>query len=232
MLEKTLVLGNKGQLVKDSQYLLTDGRFGNFHPGVRDGIAGDQWAAAIRRAKYALGYPTHLIVPTFGPKVYSYLLPKSQKGWRPLPAQYRARRIARRPKEVGKRTLVCDYARWGVKNERSIGYAQIRPIPASPWHLPMNTDCSGIATLAYKAADALGAIGSNGRDGNTDTLSAHGKHIGVSQLRPADLVFYDHPDHVGIYMGDGHVIEHGSSAGPRWEPTYYRPVSHCRSYLP
>ena len=227
-----LVLGNRGQHVKDSQYLLTAGRFGNFHPGAIDGVAGDQWAAAIRRAKYALGYPTNLIVPIFGNRIYHYLLAKDHGGW-VLPAAYRARRIARRPKPVNHRTLVCDYARWGVKNERSISYAQTRPIPSNPWHLPMHTDCSGFSTLAYKAAgaDDPNHFGYNGA-GNTDSLSQHGTHISVSQLRPADLVFYDHPDHVGIYMGDGHVIEHGSSAGPRWEPTYYRPVSHCRSYLP
>lgn len=228
---KTLVLGNKGPLVKDAQYLLTAGRFGNFHPGPIDGIFYQQMAAAIKRAKFALGYPTNLIVPTFGDKLYHYLLPKQQGGW-VLPPTYQKRRTARRPKAVDKRHLVCDYALWGVEHEPQITYAQVRPIPASPWRLPMRTDCSGFATLAYHAADALNAIGSNGRDGNTDTLSAHGKHISVSELRPADLVFYDHPGHVGIFMGHYHVIEHGSSAGPRWEPTNYRPVSHCRSYLP
>lgn len=230
---KPLVLGNRGQEVKDSQWLLTHGRFGNFHPGPIDGIAGDQWAAAIKRAKYSLGYPRSLLRPIFGAQLYSYLLPKDRTGAKRLPLAYQQRRIARRPKAVNHRLLICDYARWGVAHEWSIGYRQTRPIPSSPWHLPMLTDCSGFATLAYKAGNAPdpNRNGYNG-SGNTDTLSAHGTHIYTSQLRPADLVFYDHPEHVGIYMGGGHVIEHGSSAGPRWEPTFYRPVSHCRSYLP
>lgn len=233
MLERTLVLGNKGQEVKDSQWLLTHGRFGNFHPGSIDGIAGEQWAAAIKRAKYSLGYPKNLIIPVFGPRLYSYLLPRGRTGWKPLPPLYRARRIARRPKPVNHRLLICDYAKWGVQHEREIGYAEVRPIPSNPWSLPMHTDCSGFCTLAYKASGASDPnhYGYNG-SGNTDSLSAHGTNVSVSQLRPGDLVFYTHPDHVGIYMGSSHVIEHGSSAGPRWEPVYYRPVSHCRSYLP
>jgi hypothetical protein len=233
MLKRTLVLGNKGPDVKDAQYVLTFGRFGNFHPGPGDGIFGQQMAAAVKRAKFSLGYSNKYVIPIFGNKLYSYLLPRGHKGWRPLPLSYQARRVARlKAAKVTKRKLVCDYARWGVSHEPQISYAQVRPIPSNPWHLPMATDCSGIATLAYHAAGALDAIGSDGTSGNTDTLSAHGKHVTVAQLRPADLVFYDHPDHVGIYMGGGHVIEHGSSAGPRWEPVYYRPVSHCRSYLP
>lgn len=226
----TLVLGNKGQVVKDCQYLLTSGRFGDFHPGPVDGVFGGRMAFAIKRAKYALGYPQHLIVPIMGDHLYHYLLPKAKGGW-VLPPLYRARRIKRRPRLVSRRDLVCEYARWAVKNEPLISYAQVRPIPASPWHLPMYTDCSGFATLAYHAANALGAIHSNGRDGNTDTLLSAGRHVSVSQLQPADLVFYSHPEHVGIYMGHGLVIEHGSSRGPRWEPTNYRPITHCRSYL-
>lgn len=231
---KTLVHGNRGQNVKDSQYLLTYGRFGNFHPGALDGNAGEQWMAAINRAKYALGYPKSRIHPVFGEQLYNYLLPRGRTGWKPLPPTYRARRIKRlKAAQVTKRVLVCDYARWGIKHEREISYAQVRPIPSRPWSLPMHTDCSGFATLAYKAAGANDPNHNNyDGSGNTSTLEAHGIHVSASALRPADLVFYDHPDHVGIYMGDKMVIEHGSSAGPRWEPYNYRTVTHCRSYLP
>jgi len=232
---KTLVLGNKDKAkhgpVHDAQYLLAEGRFGNFHPGPRDGIFGDQMAAAIKRAKWQLGYPSSAIVPVFGTRLYHYLLLKERGGW-VLPPAFLVRRAARRPKPTSKRDLVCDYARWGVRNEGQIGYAQVRPMPSTPWSLPMHTDCSGFSTMAYKAAKAPDPnhLGYNG-SGNTDTLLAHGTPVSIAQLRPADLVFYDHPDHVGIYIGNGFVIEHGSSRGPRWEPTGYRTVTHCRRYL-
>jgi hypothetical protein len=219
-------------VVKSYQYVLKYNRWqDDFHPGPIDGVFGDQMAAAIKRAKFALGYPSDLIVPIMGDKLYHYLLPKD-KGGRRLPPSYLARRVRRKPKLIDKRKLVCQYAVWAVNNEWSIGYNQVRPIPSDPWRLPMHTDCSGFATLAYHAADALAAIHSNGRDGNTDTLMAHGTHVWLNTLKPADLVFYSAPEHVGIYMGKGMVIEHGSSRGPRWEPTNYRVVTHCRSYLP
>lgn len=230
-MKKPLVLGNHGQPVRDAQYLLAEGRFGNFHPGPRDGVFGDQMAAAIKRAKWALGYPANQIIPVFGDRIYHYLLLKEKGGW-VLPAAYRVRRSKRRPKPTTKRELVCEYARWGVRNEASIRYLQSRPMPSDPWQLPASFDCSVFTTLAYKAAHAPdpNGFGYSGA-GNTDTQIAHGHPISVVQLRPADLVFYDNPDHVGIYMGSGFVIEHGSSRGPRWEPLGYRTVTHCRSYL-
>lgn len=232
-MKKPLVLGDKGPIVKDAQFNLTHSRWGNFHPGPLDGIFGDQMALAIRRAKFYLGYPDRMIVPVYGNKLHHYLLPKNKDGWN-LPVSYRARKATRRKKPGHNfRERVTDYAKWAVAREPSIHYAQVRPIPKSPWGLPLYTDCSGLATLAYKAGGCPDPNGSsyNG-SGNTSSLQAHGTHITTSRLRPGDLVFYDHPDHVGIYMGNGYVIEHGSDRGPRWEPTNYRRVTACRSYLP
>jgi NlpC/P60 family len=233
---KTLVRGNRDKgttgPVHDAQFLLAFNRWNvNFHPGPRDGIFGPQMGEAIRRAKWYLGYPSNQIVPVFGDVLYHYLLDKS-KGGRALPPRFQARKLARRPKPSTKRTLVGDYARWAVANAYAIDYGQVRPIPFFPWRLPFTTDCSGFVTLAYHAADALDAIGSDGLSGNTDTLQAHGRMTTRAGMRLADLVFYDSPEHVGIFMGNGMVIEHGGVGAPRWEPVNYRTPVAYRSYLP
>jgi cell wall-associated NlpC family hydrolase len=76
----------------------------------------------------------------------------------------------------------------------------------------MGIDCSEFVTLVYKAADAPDPNGSgyNGT-GNTDTLMANGHKTNDPQ--PGDLIFYTSPDHVGVYVGNGDVIEIGGKAG-------------------
>ncbi len=64
---------------------------------------------------------------------------------------------------------------------------------------PSGFDCSGLVQYVYSrlgvslprvAADQYGA----------------GRHVSRSDLRPGDLVFFDHLGHVGIYMGGGRFI--------------------------
>jgi hypothetical protein len=78
---------------------------------------------------------------------------------------------------------------------------------------PMGIDCSEFVTLVYKEAEAPDPNGS-GYDGsgNTSVLMANGKK--TSDPQPGDMVFYRSPEHVGIYIGGGQVIEMGGTPGP------------------
>jgi lysozyme family protein len=78
-----------GDEVKIAQKLLTNNTYGDFRPGGVDGEYGPLTAAAVRRAKWALGYPSKLINTGFGPKLKMYL-----EG-APLPAAYQKEREAR-----------------------------------------------------------------------------------------------------------------------------------------
>jgi hypothetical protein len=70
--------------------MLAHNRFGNFHPGKIDGEYGEATAAAVRRAKYALGYAKSGVNRKFGPALYAYL-----KGSKRLSPLMRARRKVR-----------------------------------------------------------------------------------------------------------------------------------------
>ncbi len=50
------------------------------------------------------------------------------------------------------RQRIIAYCEWGVANATPIHYSNTRPYPSNPRALPMYTDCSGFATLAYKDA--------------------------------------------------------------------------------
>ncbi len=140
------------------------------------------------------------------------------------------------------RAAIVDYCEWGVTNNAQIHYAQVRPIPTHAKDLPLVTDCSGFATLAYKWA---GAPDPNGNDyngqGYTGTLMRHGRKV-VTPL-PGDLLIYGPfpGHHVVVYMETWHgawiVCSHGQEIGPLrmlqhreelvqgWKPM-------IRSYLP
>lgn len=78
---------------------------------------------------------------------------------------------------------------------------------------PLGFDCSGFTQFLYRE---LGI--------NLPRVSAqqgtYGKRIGLNELRPGDLVFWDNSsrnvgaDHVAIYIGDGMVI-HAPKPGDR-----------------
>lgn len=128
------------------------------------------------------------------------------------------------------RLRVVQYCEWAAAHASRFGYEQIRPIPGDPYAGYLLTDCSGFAKLSYKSAQAPSPDGLGWSIGNTTSLQAHG--VAVSAPQPGDLVFYRNPDHVGVYVGNGDVIEHGSSVGPRRVSEWYRTVTAIRSYLP
>lgn len=151
------------------------------------------------------------------------------------------------------RSAIVAYCEWAMDNADQIHYAQIRPMPKLPRKLPMVTDCSGFATLAYKdagAPDPNGA-GYNGT-GYTGTLMQHGKQIGYSadgsvvmtqRIRPGDLIIFgDYPGHhVTVYLRTWHgawvTCSHGQEIGPieilnNRERLAQRRGFQVRSYIP
>lgn len=94
-------------------------------------------------------------------------------------------------------------------------YSATRPYPPNLFGppLPVKTDCSGFATLCYKAAglpDPNG-LGYSGQ-GYTGTLELHGKP--TKNPQPGDLAFWSSPDHVAVYIGGGNCIEFGGPPAP------------------
>lgn len=116
---------------------------------------------------------------------------------------------------------------------RDIHYAQTRPIPGTFKQSPVNTDCSGFATIAYRDS---GAPDPNGRgydgQGYTGTLWSYGKP--VSKPQPGDLVFYGEPSqtsaHVAVMINATEAIGHGSEGGPRRHRADYRQITGYRTY--
>lgn len=91
---------------------------------------------------------------------------------------------------------------------------------------PKGMDCSEFVTLVYKAADAPDPNGSgyNGL-GSTESLRANGKK--TSDPQPGDLAHYGSGaagphSHVGVYVGNGKVIEMGGTPGPLKLKVHYR----------
>lgn len=124
---------------------------------------------------------------------------------------------------TGIRARILAYCQWGVSNEGSIHYQQSRPFPINtPRTLPLYTDCSGFATLAYEDAGGPNPNGSTPRGyGFTGTILSACRHIPKSALLPGDLIVYGpgSGQHVVIAKEPGTVadpmtISHGQEAGP------------------
>lgn len=140
------------------------------------------------------------------------------------------------------RNKIVAYCEWGIQNAGEIHYAQKRPMPKQPKTLPLITDCSGFATLAYKAA---GAPDPNGRGydgtGYTGTLMQKGRT--VSTPLPGDLIFYGPwpGHHVVVFMYEWHgawvCCSHGQEIGPLKILQHREEIAQpgprtIRSYLP
>jgi cell wall-associated NlpC family hydrolase len=120
---------------------------------------------------------------------------------------------------VSVRERIVSVARWGVRNEARIHYAEVRPIPLRR-ALPLTTDCSGFVTLCYFLG---GGEDPNGLDyigeGYTGTLLRHMRHVPRSDVRRADLVVWGrYPGHhvaVVLEPGDDPLLcSHGHERGP------------------
>ncbi len=74
-------------------------------------------------------------------------------------------------------------------------------------------DCSGLVQYSY------GRAGVDGLPRTARGLESHARAVRLSELQPADLLFFDldrKTQHVGIYAGDGEFI-HAPSPGKRVE---------------
>lgn len=141
------------------------------------------------------------------------------------------------PLPVDKRTLIVQWARWGVAHEPEIHYAETRPMPHWLEPLPVTIDCSGFATLCYRHAGCPDPNGLNyDGSGYTGTLLAHGKHVWKPQ--PGDLVIYGPGEgvHVAVVVEAGPdplTVSHGEERGPelvRVSQDNRQPIRY-RSYL-
>lgn len=126
---------------------------------------------------------------------------------------------------------VVQAAKQALANKGNYEYAEVRPMPASLFGKPpIRTDCSGFATLCYKAAGLPDPnnLGYSGL-GNTTTLQAFGKQTITPQA--GDLAFYDNPAHVTVVVGDGSCISMGGPGDPVQLPVTYRTVTQYRTYV-
>jgi Putative peptidoglycan binding domain len=190
-----------------------------YRPGPVDGEYGPLTAAAVERAKWALGYPLRHCDSSAGPRLVARL-----EGAR-LPPRFLVRRQARQAEAAQAltwRIKIVANARWGIANEPQIHYEQLRPIDGlrDPRKLPLHTDCSGFATLCYAWA---GAPDPNGLDysgqGWTGTLLEHMKPVPAGGLQPGDLVVFGPPPghHVALVLEPGTdplLCSHGEEQGP------------------
>ena len=117
------------------------------------------------------------------------------------------------------RRRIVAAARWGVRNEALIHYAETRPIPLAR-RLPLTTDCSGFVTLCYFLA---GAPDPNGRgyDGRgwTGTLLEAMENVDRHAVEPGDVVvFGEYPGHhCALVLEPGEdplLCSHGQERGP------------------
>ncbi len=190
-----------------------------YHPGAVDGLYGPATAAAVERAKWALGYPDASCNGAAEPKLVAYL-----QGL-PLPPDFEARRRARRhdaAKSSTVREQIVANATWAVAHEADIHYLQLRPIDGlhHARRLPLHTDCSGFATLCYAWAGAPdpNGLGYSGQ-GYTGTMLQHMTAVPLDAVQPGDLVVWGAPpgDHVAVVLEGGPdplVCSHGSERGP------------------
>ncbi len=73
---------------------------------------------------------------------------------------------------------------------------------------PSSFDCSGLMLFAWRAAGVSLPHSSRAQFSSTS-------RVGVSQIRPGDLVFYGHPiHHVGMYVGGGKMVEASRAGRP------------------
>lgn len=228
---RTLHLTNPlltGDDVKALQQLLAP-----YGPGEPDGEYGPATAVAVKRAKWALGYPDAKCDGSAGPQLLAYL------GGAPVPPDFQARQAARKhdaAKALTVRQQIVANAKWGIANEPQIHYQQLRPMDGlhEARKLPLQTDCSGFSTLCYAWAGAPDPNGQNfSGQGYTGTMLQHMTRIPLAHVQPGDLVIWgpNPGHHVALVLEQGPdplLCSHGQEKGPfaiRFsEETKYQPA--------
>lgn len=216
----------KNARVKVAQKLLKHNRWGiDFMPhSPVDGEYGELTAAAVRHAKYLLGYRKALIGGGFGPGFYGYLIPRSQKGSKlRTPAMVvRAKKRARKEAAkhtVGKTALKLAISQIGTKEspygsnrvKYSVWYNLI-----GPWCAMFESWCfahSGHPRFHYAAVSSIYYDAGSGRNG----LSITG------HPEPGDICCYtfsssDPLSHTGFFerwitQGESFYAVEGNTSG-------------------
>ena len=81
---------------------------------------------------------------------------------------------------------------------------------------PDSFDCSGLTMWAWRAGGRSLPHGSQAQYGAT-------RRVGVTEVQPGDLLFYGSPiHHVGIYAGDGQMVESSETGTPVRMASIYR----------
>lgn len=134
------------------------------------------------------------------------------------------------------RDRIVEAAKWALANKSHFKYREVRPMPKSLFENPCITDCSGFATLCYKAAGLRDPNRLNyDGEGFTGTLQKQGNKTNTPE--PGDLVFYfpgagpgGSAGHVGVYIGEGKVIDFGGPGGPNENPIHLGTIAEVRNY--
>ena len=204
-----------GDNVREAQHALKDSKYGNFHPGKVDGHYGDHTAAAVRTAKYMLGFPKR---KWKGPErfVYAKKLHQQLLGERKLGMVQRRRRN-RRLSQAG-RVSPGMRALQVARKQADIGVTEVPPDSNQtkygkwygengvPWCAIFVSWCFEEAKpfflfrwVRFKYAYCPFVVG-DARAGRNGL-----RVVSWSDVRPGDLALYDWPgessgtaDHIGI----------------------------------
>ena len=206
--------GDHGERVKRLQKALTNGKFGNFHPGPIDGQFGTRTSSAVHGAKWFLGYPGSGINFQAG-----LPLVKRLEGTSPLTDEMRRRRVARLLAEEAEKAKVpmrrkaLEFA----KADIGLHEATNNNIKYNDWWTGGHNDgapyCVRAGSYWYKKAGSTIINPAAGLYQSTDYLLEdaknrhHGVHL-ISDPAPGDGFVIDFsgkadPDHFGLFHSDG-----------------------------
>ncbi|MBS1470014.1 MAG: C40 family peptidase, partial [Lachnospiraceae bacterium] len=90
-----------------------------------------------------------------------------------------------------------------------------------------SVDCSGFTMQVYSRVAGVSLPHHSMSQMNC------GSAITYDQLRPGDLVFYNNPNHVAIYIGNGAIVHAGSpETGINVTSVFFKTPIGYRTYLP
>lgn len=89
---------------------------------------------------------------------------------------------------------ITSWGLWGVHEEmtsHNFFYDEVRPLTLTE-RMPWRGDCSWWVKWCYwRAGAVVDPTGANwGGWGNSSSIFAHSRHIGIKQVRPADIIVY------------------------------------------
>lgn len=90
-----------------------------------------------------------------------------------------------------------------------------------------SVDCSGFTMQVYSRVTGIAL------PHHSMSQMNYGSAITYDQLRPGDLVFYNNPNHVAIYIGNGAIVHAGSpETGINTASVFFKAPIGYRTYLP